>query len=64
MIYIFRCKDCGCSYEKEISISEYPKGHPKFCDICGWPYPPKRVYNIPTVIYKDKDFTLYKEKDV
>lgn len=63
MIYTFRCKDCGCTWEYDIPLSKYESDYPKHCYICGYPERPKRVILPPNIIFKGDGFTKASNND-
>lgn len=66
MTYSFQCAECGKTFDKQMSIKFYKYATDKeFTFGCPNCYSKKlkRIYSVPIIIYKDKDFTLHKEKE-
>ena len=63
MIYEFKCLNCKKEFVIEYEHFIKEGNLDITCPHC-FEHTVTKLISIPTIIYKDKDFTLYKEKDV
>lgn len=55
MIYTFRCTDCTCIWQMQMSMKDYKL--PKICGVCGSTKEQKRIYDVTSIHFTGSGFT-------